>query len=88
MNLNLDDGGLYCIILFRKSFFVKNANNDYYYSFIDVAGLALNAQSRVELMQKLARDTDLIAPTATPIQSEPLVASLFLFNKLYNEKGY
>ncbi|CAB4391159.1 unnamed protein product [Rhizophagus irregularis] len=37
----------------------------------DVAGLALNAQSRVELMQKLARDTDLIAPTATPIQSEP-----------------
>lgn len=78
MNLNLDDGGLYCIILFRKSFFVKNANNDYYF-FIDVAGLALNAQSRVELMQKLARDTDLIAPTATPIQSEPLVASLFLF---------
>ncbi|RIA97040.1 hypothetical protein C1645_732744 [Glomus cerebriforme] len=37
----------------------------------DVAGLALNAQSRVELMQKLARDTDLIAPTATPVQSEP-----------------
>uniref|UniRef100_U9UN45 RRM domain-containing protein n=1 Tax=Rhizophagus irregularis (strain DAOM 181602 / DAOM 197198 / MUCL 43194) TaxID=747089 RepID=U9UN45_RHIID len=37
----------------------------------NVAGLALNAQSRVELMQKLARDTDLIAPTATPIQSEP-----------------
>ncbi|CAI2181274.1 12938_t:CDS:10 [Funneliformis geosporum] len=37
----------------------------------DVAGLALNAQSRVELMQKLARDTDLIAPAATPVQSEP-----------------
>ncbi|CAG8729319.1 14852_t:CDS:2, partial [Acaulospora morrowiae] len=36
-----------------------------------VAGLALNAQSRVELMQKLARDTDLIAPTATPVLTEP-----------------
>ncbi|CAG8451566.1 13186_t:CDS:10, partial [Acaulospora colombiana] len=37
----------------------------------DVAGLALNAQSRVELMQKLARDTDLIAPTTAPVLSEP-----------------
>ncbi|CAG8650272.1 15016_t:CDS:10 [Dentiscutata erythropus] len=36
----------------------------------DVAGLALNAQSRVELMQKLARDTDLIAPATTPALSE------------------
>ncbi|CAG8786908.1 11736_t:CDS:10 [Gigaspora margarita] len=36
----------------------------------DVAGLALNAQSRVELMQKLARDTDLIAPASTPALSE------------------
>ncbi|CAJ0837906.1 7292_t:CDS:10 [Entrophospora sp. SA101] len=32
---------------------------------------ALNPQSRVELMQKLARDTDLIAPASAPTQSEP-----------------
>jgi hypothetical protein len=38
---------------------------------IDVAGLALNAQSRVELMQKLARDTDLITPTAVSAPAEP-----------------
>ncbi|CAG8499350.1 1079_t:CDS:10 [Ambispora leptoticha] len=37
----------------------------------DVAGLALNAQSRVELMQKLARDTDLITPAPNPIPAEP-----------------
>jgi len=37
----------------------------------DVAGLALNAQSRVELMQKLARDTDLIPPAANPVHAEP-----------------
>ncbi|CAJ0829919.1 13073_t:CDS:10, partial [Entrophospora sp. SA101] len=34
---------------------------------------ALNPQSRVELMQKLARDTDLIAPASAPTQSEPPV---------------
>lgn len=80
MNLNLDDGGIYQ--------FVPN-NNDallciftkfisiHFCSFpiiADVAGLALNAQSRVELMQKLARDTDLIAPTAQPVMTEPLVS--------------
>ncbi|CAG8518753.1 1287_t:CDS:10 [Paraglomus brasilianum] len=37
----------------------------------DVAGLALNAQSRVELMQKLARDTDLITPTTVSAPAEP-----------------